>query len=333
MRRAPLRALSVLAVTAAVALASTGAGATALSSLQTQIDAANATVAVPAHTTPALAPLEPYRTFSLWYLLRHCTPTSSQTTAPLCTFGDTKATTTVVLYGNSEAQAWAPAFNRLGLADKFKLIVIAKPACGTLLDAGYLDPQDRIGSTCFRFDAWATGRIDALNPALLVIATTPGNVLRPGTSAKQFAVGTQVPSKDVTTTWPSRTATDLSRFLATSDVAKSRVVVLGAVPTSYAFISSDEAPSVCLLANMKSMRVCSMAMPTVGTDAWESALSAASIHAGVTMVDVSSLMCSGGLCPLVIHGTLVHFNTLHLTSAFTSYVAPALGELLGNQLP
>lgn len=328
-----MRALSVLVVTTSIALATTGAGASALSALQTQIAAANATVAVPAHTTPALAPLEPYRSFSLWGLLRHCTPTASQTTAPLCDFGDTTATTTVVLYGNSEAQAWAPAFNRLGLTDKFKLVVIAKPACGTLLDAGYLDPQDRIGSTCYRFDAWATGRIDALDPALLVIATTPGNVLRPGTSAKQFAVGSRVPSKDVTTTWPSRTATDLSRFLATTNVPKSRVAVLGAVPTNYAFISSSESPSACLLANMKSMRVCAMAMPTVGTDAWESALSAAAIHAGVTMVDVSSLMCAGGLCPLVIGGRLVHFNTLHLTSAFTAYVAPALGELLGDQLP
>lgn len=335
--RAPWRALIALVAAGVTVLAgATGASAasstTALTTLQAQIAAAVAATNVPATTTPKLRAVEPFSSFSITSLLRHCTPSTFATTEPLCDFGDTTVTTTVVLYGNSEAQSWAPAFNVLGKRDHFKLIVIAKPACGTLLDSGYLNPKNEVAPTCYQFDEWAMKKIATLTPALLVIATTPGNVLKAGTNAKSFRADEPVPNDLIVSTPPSRTATDLDRFLSGVDVARSDVAVLGAIPDRFVVNPHLATPSACLLAHETSMKACLMETPTA-TNPWERALSDAASHAQVTLIDVGALTCLNGVCPLVVHGYLTHFNTIHLTGPFVAFIAPALGELLGAQLP
>jgi hypothetical protein len=326
-------ALVVGALLASATSTSATTSDAALATLQTEILAALSMTQLPATTTPALTVLLPKSAFSIPFLLDHCTPSTNATTEPLCSFGDKTASTTVVLYGNSEAQSWAPAFNALGLADGFRLVVVAKPACGSLLDSRYLDPKERVEPTCYRFDEWAAAKIAAIDPALLVIATTPGNLLKPGAALAHFHYGERVPNADVIETPPGRTATDLDRFVGAVAVPTSRIVIFGAIPTAYASTVKSPTPDVCLLAHESDIGACTMIAPTAANNRWEAALATAATRDGTTLLDPSALTCVGGKCPLVVDDTLVHFNELHLSGPYLTLIAPALGELLINNLP
>jgi hypothetical protein len=87
------------------------------------------------------------------------------------------------------------------------------------------------------------------------------------------------------------------------------------------------------LAHEATMKACLMVTPTTATSPWEAALTDAANRAQVTLVNVSALTCLDGVSPLVVHGYLTHFNNLHLAGPFTAFVADALGDLLGSQLP
>jgi hypothetical protein len=115
-------------------------------------------------------------------------------------------------------------------------------------------------------------------------------------------------------------------------VPKADVALLGAIPTKFVGHPNAASPSACLLAHETSMKECLMAVPTA-SDPWELALHDAATRTQVTLVDVSSLSCLNGVCPLEVDGYLTHFNDLHLAGPFVSFVADALGELLGAQLP
>ena len=49
-------------------------------------------------------------------------------TAP-CIFGDTTSRTTVVLMGDSHAEHWLPAVDRIGRERHWKIVAMVKPAC------------------------------------------------------------------------------------------------------------------------------------------------------------------------------------------------------------
>jgi hypothetical protein len=325
---------SVVAVVAVIAGPTAAfAGLSPVAALHDDVVAAELTTAMPATTNPVLAALLPKKAFSIPALIDRCTPAESVSTEPICRFGDVSADATVVLYGNSEAQSWAPAFARLGRADHFSLAVIAKPACGTLLDPAYLAPKGTVSSVCYLFSRWAAKQIVKLHPALVVVATTPGQVLRSTVRPGTYRTGDKVPADLDVAASPGRTATDLTRFLDAIKGAHTSVVLLGAIPENLVVTGAEGDPNDCLLANETDIQACLMVEPTTKSSEWAAALQAAATQNNVPYIDVSSLLCANGVCPPVVDGVLTHFNALHVTGAFASLAAAALGEMIGSRLP
>jgi hypothetical protein len=50
-------------------------------------------------------------------------------------------------------------------------------------------------------------------------------------------------------------------------------------------------------------------------------------------VDPGPLVCSAGVCPLVVGGDVVFFDDDHITASWSRTVAPALEQLTGPLLP
>lgn len=335
--RAMRRAAGGIALTVgllASAMVPTGAASTtaALNALRAELTSSLSITTLPSTTVPALAPLSPKWSFSIPSLINDCTPATDATTEPLCTYGDTTAKATVVLYGNSEAQSWAPALDLLGQRHNFRVIVLAKPACGVLLDPDYLGPSGRLVPTCYDFDAWAATQIAALRPAELIISSTPGQILSP-TAPHDLRAGAEVPAKYQTPTTPARTAADLARFLARAHVAGSQVLVLGAIPTKFTGSEKASSPNACLLQHEDDISACTMVQPTYANNEWFRSLFTAATKTHAHYVDVSKLLCVTGGCPLVVDTDLVHFNTLHVGGPYARLVAPAMAGLILKYLP
>lgn len=307
-------------------------GHPALSALESEIVVALHERDVPRATDPALAFQLPETYFGIPSMIANCNPPTYVTTVPYCAYGDTSSSTTVVLYGNSQAQMWAPALARLGTLDHFKLVPIAKPACGTFLDHSYIGPNGQVSPICSEFVQWAIQRINALRPRLVVVASTPGTVLRPGANPNQLNAAGRLPNSSIVDPSTGRTVADFRRLVRALAPSGARIVLIGAIPQTYLHGSSPT-PTQCLLENLRDVQRCTLREPTVKNSPWLRSFALAAERADVTFINVDPMVCADGRCPPIVGDVLVKFDQLHLTGPYVDYAARALGELMGSTLP
>jgi hypothetical protein len=266
-------------------------------------------------------------------MIANCSPPSAGYIVPSCAYGDTSSTRSVILYGNSQAQMWAPALDWLGKRDHFKVVPIMKAACGVFIDKGYVGPNGQVSKLCLHFAQWSTQKINALHPALLIIATTPGEQLKPGASASQLDANGRLPSSSVEQVGVQQMTSDYQKFIAGLHLSAKAVVLLSNIPIPAHPAGALAYPNECLLQHPHDIKQCSSPQSRVDTSEWHRALVAAAQAARTPLISVDQLLCSQGTCPTIVDRILVHFDTDHLSGPYTSYVALAFGELLQGYLP
>ena len=65
-----------------------------------------------------------------------CQASTSQSRESICILGDTTAKRLMVVYGDSYALMWLPAFDNIARTAHLRLVILAKPACPAELVAG-----------------------------------------------------------------------------------------------------------------------------------------------------------------------------------------------------
>jgi hypothetical protein len=109
-----------------------------------------------------------------------CVPTAeNQTTSDICRLGDTSATNTIVLFGDSHAQMWMPTLLAMAQADSWVVIPIVKSGCvvSTWTGKGYPGTPGATVSACHAWYRWAVQQAKALQPDVTLItavAEEPG---------------------------------------------------------------------------------------------------------------------------------------------------------------
>jgi hypothetical protein len=288
---------------------------------------------LPAATDPALTIGLSLDNFGIPRMIRSCNPSTYVTTVRLCIFGDVHATKTVLLYGNSQAQMWAPALDRLGVERHFRLIAIAKPACGTFNDPGYLGPIFTVSPICNEFVRWSITRINELHPDVVVIASTTGKILRPGADPNILGPNGRLPPSSIMAPSAARVAASFVAFTKAIEPSGAKVVLIGDVPSSNPFVLHGYTAMGCLLANGNDIQRCTLNEPTTTSNVWHRSMVDAALAAKVPLIDVRRLVCVRMLCPPVVNRVLVHFDELHLTRQYVLYTSAAFGELIGRYLP
>jgi peptidoglycan/LPS O-acetylase OafA/YrhL len=89
-----------------------------------------------------------------------------------CVFGDPNGTATVALFGDSHAEHWLAALDRLGRARGWRVVLMVKGGC-PVADAPELvgSPSNRYGRECARYREAAVRRLIALNPDVAVLSS------------------------------------------------------------------------------------------------------------------------------------------------------------------
>jgi peptidoglycan/LPS O-acetylase OafA/YrhL len=250
-----------------------------------------------------------------------------------CTFGDPDGDQVVVLLGDSHAEQWLPALDRLAKARHWRLYFWAKSACpingATITRANgdaypacskYREDVLRTVEALPRVDAVLVGRIASMRARMV------------------DADGHSVAREDREKAWEKGSLETFRRLTAVAE----HVVVLRDVPRP-----PEDVPA-CLSESPDDLRACDFPRgPAVHQDdtLYKGERAAAATINGaeeadgkrvppVSFVDLTDDVCPEDPCPAVTRdGTVMYRDDDHLAASFSLRMWGALGRELENVLP
>jgi peptidoglycan/LPS O-acetylase OafA/YrhL len=236
-----------------------------------------------------------------------------------CTFGDTTSDTTIVLFGDSHAGHWFPAFERVALDRHWKLVTLLKSACPTMDVPIAYEKLGRAYTECSRWRSIMLQRIRVLKPAAVVMSNSSYYVARDGDSLSEWTVSAA--------SW--RTGTHRS----VEALTQSHIPVL---IVQDVFRPDFNVPK-CLARKAWSV----LWRSSTCTFNRDNSLNEAAIRsereavAGVkqaAVFDPNSIICHTAVCPSMIGKTVLYKDSNHLTGTFSARFAGVLSRQLDTLL-
>ncbi len=238
--------------------------------------------------------------------------TTETTTVPAnCTLGDRNSTKTIVLFGDSQAEAWATPLDTLAKNQGLKLKLFIKEGCAPWHKDYYVPPYvtwGRVFTECAQFQNWASQQINAMKPIAVYLDGSPGWTKDP------LVV--------------EQAATSALKALAPS---KAKLVVLSNIPW-YSATQEGLVPPGCLSSHASDLQACNLpadAASSGDNGTFRAELLGAATSTGADFIVLDQLFCAPTACPAVAANRIVYENYNHATGVWTQHVAPAFGQLLG----
>jgi hypothetical protein len=235
-----------------------------------------------------------------------------QSLLSVCTVNDAGAPT-VVLFGDSHAEHWAPPLEQLALQNGWKLVIVAKPTCAAPDEQSQLPDQGRheANRVCIEWRRTAIQKIRELRPSAVVVASYSKGYVEP--------VG-----KLSVSAWEA--------------ITRATLIQLSGVASHVFLIEDPPSPTVdipdCLSRadwTHKPEDICEFRRhDEIGDSISASESSATAGLANVTALDLSPYICGPAICSPTESGTIKYSDAHHLTETFTRSLAPALGRLLSS---
>lgn len=228
-----------------------------------------------------------------------------------CLFGDTTASRSIVLFGDSHAAMWFPAIDAWANANSYRLYVWTKAACPPVRITLFSPVLKRTWTECTQWYSAAMAAISSTHPALVVVGIAPNY------DAAYDVVQNGGP-------WLS----GLSSTVTGVRQAGGRVLVIGSTP------SPPQSIPDCLSGRLDDIPGCQFSPlgrrvsggGLVGVDqAGNRAESAAVTAAGGQFLDVVPLFCTSAVCDVVVDNLLVYRDNSHVTVPYANYLAPLIG--------
>ena len=226
-----------------------------------------------------------------------CVAVLRQTELTPCRYGDENAAVTMVLYGDSHAAQWSPAFIAIAESRGYELIVLAKGGCPVSA------VTIRNANSCPTWRDAAIEFIAAERPDVVIVSQL-----------------SDYPSSD--DEWSVGLSATLQRLrpLATS------VVVLGDNPPALA------EPASCLSDHLRDADACIAERDEVVMSSRLDAERAVASQVGVSFVDTTDWLCTDTACPVIIGDILVYRDVTHITTAAAEWFRPLVEASLAPVL-
>lgn len=219
-----------------------------------------------------------------------------------CDIGVMGGSQMVVLVGDSHAANWIPAFEELGLSKGWRVLSYTKSACSlTLRD---ITNKAKPYSECTQWSQAVLDELDILKPDLVVLGRSRG--------ARLYGANTRNESNIQATIMLA----DVLRRIRSSG---AQVAVMRDTPR----MPFD--PLMCFENKDKCRADKATAM--AGEDPL---INAAALDGFAKVIDMTSGLCVGEYCDVVIGDVLVWRDWHHLTESYSRTLAPFLAEQLGE---
>jgi peptidoglycan/LPS O-acetylase OafA/YrhL len=311
--------LTITVLTVAIVLESEGPSdrysitpALTTHALLRQVSAATSISKIPENVVPALANVGNY-----WggnYEAPTCQASAAQWTEAICTLGDPTSKRLMVVYGDSHALMWLPAFNNIARIAHWKLVVLAKPYCPaelvTIVNEPGFGPINGPDLACDYWHRWAIDWINSNNPQLLVITQE---------SAYQApATPSSAPARFSRSEWK----TGLTTLLSAVNAGHIRTVILGNIP----LLAGVDGP-VCLAHHPDNIQACSV--PRSSAVLWPNSIEQSVAKAkGVGYVNVVPWFCSSR-CTALVGRYCIYLDDVHINALWALYLQNVLADSLG----
>jgi hypothetical protein len=227
---------------------------------------------------------------------------------PDCVFGDPVGSQSVVLYGDSNAAMWWPAFDQIGKRAHWKVTLLAKNGCIPGYISTYVFSKKRAYSECDRWHDYAIARINRTRPDLVVIISSSG--------------GGNIKGEEISRTdWQVA----LTKTLKLISVPGGRKVIVANLPEPFIgnppnhFTGPD-----CLAAHLDDVQSCSSTRGVAIGWTNQPEERAAASEVGARYIDINSWFCAGDVCPAVIGKMNVYVHDGHVSATYATYVSGAL---------
>jgi hypothetical protein len=239
-----------------------------------------------------------------------------------CYFGDVKAKRTMVLYGDSNAWMWLPAFNLIGASDKFRVEFDARADC----EVANLPMVSENVTGCTLFRNYVFKRISATHPfATVMVDYEYYNHLMSPTNAP-YSQSAYLAGVQSTVSTIKR---DKSVPIMLSTPPPQLVNEVDCLSINPSNVQRCSVPTICLNGSNSKLTACTFDQDGTNLSIANAiGLSAAVKKAGGTYVSLAPLFCTSSTCPPVVDDTVVFFDQIHVSYHYSLLVARALSQLL-----
>ena len=247
-----------------------------------------------------------------------CQVSLTAVVSPPCKYGPGTNDTTIVLFGDSHAAQWFPAFDSLATLRGWTLVNLTKRGCPSV-SATFLNP--RLGRAYTECDTWrqyAIDRIVKLRPTLVVV-----------TNARSYnlIVGNERPHTD---------SSAVARRIWHDAMIKT-LVALAPSKALRIVLEDTEHPSVdvptCLVQNIDDPERCAVsAQRTPDSVASSSERNAVFSVPGVAYISMNDVICPAGHCPAIQDGLVRYQDNSHISVRFAKSLVPSLSAALSRAL-
>ena len=240
-----------------------------------------------------------------------CEALREETTSAVCVHGDENAERLVVLYGDLHAGMWVPSFDAIGKQFHWQIVQLSKQACQVADFPRYSDVARRLYAECDSYRSFATDRIKALHPDVLIMTSA-----FKGAYQSVDGAGTTDGLDGAWRAGLDEVMKELAPFVG-------RMVLLGDMAYP------NEAGRDCLSAHPHDVPACntpSSEAVFVEHNTMEREVAEAN---GATYVDIVPWLCTDSVCPAVVGGLDTHWDTFHVALNYALWLTAALGDATG----
>ena len=210
-------------------------------------------------------------------------------TVTSCIFGDKKSSKKIVIMGDSHAQMWIPALNRIGTSLKLKVIVLFLARCPAASLAVWLAAFDESYTLCTSTrTAWITA-INKLHPLTVLLSDHTNAVYTAASNGSQSFTSAQWQAGEETT------ITDLRP-------SKAKIAVLGD------FVTFDQAPPNASRRTRRRSRSATPQTPTRPSRTSSPRKAQPQKAKKVLYVDPTKWLCTSTACSPVIGNYIVYYD-------------------------
>ena len=232
-----------------------------------------------------------------------------------CIYGDPNGNQTVVLFGDSHALNWFPAFNAVSKLKHWRLLSLTMSACTPADIPAYNPATKALMANCPLWRNATIKRIAAENPFLILIA-----------SSRSWAT-TDASGKVVT--GDARTAmfdAGMKRTIEALKPTALHMVYLEDTP------GQTQDPPLCLSQHPKSTLACTTPVSRSINAAWQDEEHAIASYEGIGIIDPSYWVCPTDPCPVVIGNLEIFQDVSHLTATYSEAMAPIMASALARAI-
>ena len=223
-----------------------------------------------------------------------------------CIYGDTTSSVEVVLFGDSHALAWFPAFNQVAKEMHWKLLSLTMSACSAADIPAYNPGTGSLMKNCPIWRDASIKRIIAAHPYLILVASTSGFA-----TTVNGVLSKGVARTAIFTAGMKRTITQLKS-------SGAKVMMMSDTPA----LNKD--PLVCLSAHPKSTLACATPVADAISNDWVAVETQIASTNSVPLIKPQLWVCPTSPCPVVIGKILTYFDTGHMTATFSQALAGRL---------